>query len=74
MPEKNKTGAAVKSCTFDLKFGYEGTSPEGESKVTHSNVVFGRRSTGADFIRAMENAADSDTQFSIEMMASAITK
>lgn len=72
MTEKQEKKGAIKpDRAFELKFGYEDKeTPE----VKHRSVVFGRRSTGADFIRAMENSNSSDTQFGVEMMVSAITK
>lgn len=46
--------------TIELPFGYEDKeTPD----VKHRRVSFGKRPTGADFIKAADNSSGSDLQF-----------
>lgn len=57
--------------TVDLKFGYEDKeTPE----LKHRRVRFGRRPTGADFMKAAEESGNSDIQFSVGLMQTAIVE
>lgn len=65
------TNNNTKQKSLELQYGYQDKEDE---SLAHRQVVFSRRPTGADFVKAMEETDGANPEFLLNLMAEVISK